>query len=300
MSESGSQDEESGEEGEQTLCDSSTSDGEGDLVTEGEREMITINKVLANLPCGGCTYCARAQQNWGQFTENVDDTIPLAKRPYGSTQPKDTREPVVQISRVSVSKRGDELAIWSEGEGDIWVQEVGGDLGVNLGYSQEELKENQSKDPDLKWVVQWRKTKGEPSEEEIFLSGPAPKYYWLNRELFVLSGDNILYRKGVKGEADRVVIPQVSRKELMELCHDIPAAGHQGGDRTYQRIKPRYYWRGMKKEIEQYVASCALCSQNKKATRPNRHPMVKTSRRGTNGKGSSRFCGAPPKNRTRK
>ena len=223
-----------------------------------------VDKVLANLPCGGCTYCARAQQNWGQFTENVDDTIPLAKRPYGSTQPKDTREPVVQISRVSVSKRGDELAIWSEGEGDIWVQEVGGDLGVNLGYSQEELKENQSKDPDLKWVVQWRKTKGEPSEEEIFLSGPAPKYYWLNRELFVLSGDNILYRKGVKGEADRVVIPQVSRKELMELCHDIPAAGHQGGDRTYQRIKPRYYWRGMKKEIEQYVASCALCSQNKR------------------------------------
>ncbi|VDI79723.1 nucleosome-remodeling factor subunit BPTF [Mytilus galloprovincialis] len=209
------------------------------------------------------------------FTENVDDTIPLAKRPYGSTQTKDTREPVVQISRVAVSKRGDELAIWSEGEGDIWVQERGGDPGVNLGYSQEKLKENQSKDPDLKWVVQWRKTKGEPSEEEIFLSGPAPKYYWLNRELFVLNGDNILYKKGMKGDADRVVIPQVSRKKLMELCHDIPAAGHQGGDRTYQRIKPRYYWRGMKKEIEQYVASCALCSQNKKATRPNRHPMVK-------------------------
>ena len=38
MSESGSQDEESGEEGEQTLCDSSTSDGEGDLVTEGKEK----------------------------------------------------------------------------------------------------------------------------------------------------------------------------------------------------------------------------------------------------------------------
>ncbi|VDI74776.1 Hypothetical predicted protein [Mytilus galloprovincialis] len=51
MSESGSQDEESGEEGEQTLCDSSNSDGEGDLVTEGEREMITISQLT-----GGTMY----------------------------------------------------------------------------------------------------------------------------------------------------------------------------------------------------------------------------------------------------
>ncbi|VDI79722.1 Hypothetical predicted protein [Mytilus galloprovincialis] len=51
MSESGSQDEESGEEGEQTLCDSSISDEEGDLVTEGEREMITISQLT-----GGTMY----------------------------------------------------------------------------------------------------------------------------------------------------------------------------------------------------------------------------------------------------
>ncbi|VDI81407.1 Hypothetical predicted protein [Mytilus galloprovincialis] len=52
MSESGSQDEESGEEGELTLCDSSNSDGEGDLVTEGEREMITISQLTG----GGTMY----------------------------------------------------------------------------------------------------------------------------------------------------------------------------------------------------------------------------------------------------
>ena len=30
-----------------------------------------------DLPCGGCKYCVRADQNWKAFTETVDDTVPL-------------------------------------------------------------------------------------------------------------------------------------------------------------------------------------------------------------------------------
>ena len=31
-----------------------------------------------DLPCKGCKYCARAQQQWSRFEEEVDDVIPLA------------------------------------------------------------------------------------------------------------------------------------------------------------------------------------------------------------------------------
>ncbi|KAH3871578.1 hypothetical protein DPMN_034783 [Dreissena polymorpha] len=33
---------------------------------------------VKDLPCGGCPYCTRADQQWGQFIEEVDDAVPLA------------------------------------------------------------------------------------------------------------------------------------------------------------------------------------------------------------------------------
>ena len=29
------------------------------------------------LPCGGCRYCVRADSQWGTFTREVDDAVPL-------------------------------------------------------------------------------------------------------------------------------------------------------------------------------------------------------------------------------
>ena len=37
-----------------------------------------VDVQLKDLPCGGCTYCTRAHEQWGQFMEDVDDTIGLA------------------------------------------------------------------------------------------------------------------------------------------------------------------------------------------------------------------------------
>ncbi|KAH3810233.1 hypothetical protein DPMN_138623 [Dreissena polymorpha] len=37
----------------------------------------TVQKVK-DIPCGGCPYCTRADQQWGQFIEEVDDAVPLA------------------------------------------------------------------------------------------------------------------------------------------------------------------------------------------------------------------------------
>ncbi|CAC5408722.1 unnamed protein product [Mytilus coruscus] len=88
------------------------------------------------------TLCSLLKE-FQDFTVNVDDTIPLAKKSARVKQTRGTPEQAVQISRVSVSRMGDELAIWTEGEGDIWVQEIGEDPGVNLGASQEELLGNQ-------------------------------------------------------------------------------------------------------------------------------------------------------------
>ena len=35
--------------------------------------------------------------------------------------------------------------------------------------------------------------------------------------------------------------------------------GHQGVTCTYCLIKCQYYWKGMNKDIQKYIASCTLC-----------------------------------------
>jgi len=41
-----------------------------------QEEISCIN--LTGLPCGGCNYCVRADRNWSEFQEAVDDAVPLA------------------------------------------------------------------------------------------------------------------------------------------------------------------------------------------------------------------------------
>lgn len=36
-------------------------------------------------------------------------------------------------------------------------------------------------------------------------------------------------------------IPSTMKTEVMNLCHDVPAAGHQGVSRTLSRVKERFY-----------------------------------------------------------
>ena len=41
---------------------------------------------------------------------------------------------------------------------------------------------------------------------------------------------------------------------ILLACHDNPATGgHFGRDKTYQKIHARYWWKGMKADIEKYI-----------------------------------------------
>ena len=71
----------------------------------------------------------------------------------------------------------------------------------------------------------------------------------------------VLYRKtkrpGLKQTTLQLVLPVGYRAVAIKGCHD--EVGHPGMDRTYLLIADRFYWPGMKIEIEKYVTSCARC-----------------------------------------
>lgn len=65
--------------------------------------------------------------------------------------------------------------------------------------------------------------------------------------------------------------------KLIEENHDSPQSGHSGFHRTYNRIKERYTWKNMKKDIRNYIRKCESCQKNKISRRRFIHPMEITT-----------------------
>jgi hypothetical protein len=81
--------------------------------------------------------------------------------------------------------------------------------------------------------------------------------------------DNLLIKDGILYYVDpvtgkgRLVVPPSLRLKLMFIGHDSPLAGHRGATKTYQALKERYWWGGMRKEIYHYCGGCLKCHQAK-------------------------------------
>ena len=163
-------------------------------------------------------------------------------------------EPVVECNNVSTDKTSGILT------NHTW------------GFSNVDLKQAQEKDESLRLILEWVKSQKEPTEKELFIASPAAKSYWLNKELFLLI-DGVLFRK--KDELDDVVliVPKKLQTDAIELCHNVPLAGHQGIARTKLKVQERFFWHNMNSAIGTHVIQCEVCELNKKNCRQGRQGM---------------------------
>ena len=87
--------------------------------------------------------------------------------------------------------------------------------------------------------------------------------------------DGILLRKP-KNQLDnprRVVDLKRRQYELLQEIHDSSWAGHRGAWPTYLKLKERYYWKNMSRDIEEYVRICEKCQMHSsKVVRESLHP----------------------------
>ena len=51
--------------------------------------------------------------------------------------------------------------------------------------------------------------------------------------------------------------------KLMSACHASALGGHSGVPVTYSRMKKLFAWRGMKKDVSQFVRTCLVCQPAK-------------------------------------
>ncbi|UYV73827.1 hypothetical protein LAZ67_11001042, partial [Cordylochernes scorpioides] len=74
-----------------------------------------------------------------------------------------------------------------------------------------------------------------------------------------------LYKKNPnpEGRAWLLVVPKKRRKEIMSEFHNHMLNGHLGVARTTYRLKNKYHWPSMLKDVSEFVKTCHLCQSRK-------------------------------------
>ncbi|KAL5457235.1 hypothetical protein EMCRGX_G034481 [Ephydatia muelleri] len=89
--------------------------------------------------------------------------------------------------------------------------------------------------------------------------------------------DGVLCCKYTPGplEKEKIVpiVPLSLQPTALKVNHDIISSGHQGVEKTLQRLKRTAYWIGMAKDTELYCRSCMVC-QRSKLPMPTPVPMT--------------------------
>jgi hypothetical protein len=82
--------------------------------------------------------------------------------------------------------------------------------------------------------------------------GEAPGFHFTNDDL-LRTGDA------------RTVVPNDAelKRDILDEAHKTKYTIHPGSTKMYQDLKKKFWWRGMKRDIAEYVAQCHVCQQVK-------------------------------------
>lgn len=83
--------------------------------------------------------------------------------------------------------------------------------------------------------------------------------------------EGLLY--SIEGDKELLVVPRKLKPIVLQLAHDNPSSGHLAIKKTLSRIKQRFTWPQMRKEVEEYCRTCAAC-QNPQINPPPGAPLV--------------------------
>ncbi|KAI9550717.1 pol polyprotein [Daphnia sinensis] len=102
--------------------------------------------------------------------------------------------------------------------------------------------------------------------------GPIPS--WVSEIDYFFVEDGLLCKHYEPTSAQRrnfeqcqVVVPLSLRKQLLQEYHDSPLSGHMATRRTFLRLRDKYYWPTMLRDVKEYCTSCEPCALGRRVHR---------------------------------
>ena len=120
------------------------------------------------------------------------------------------------------------------------------------------IREAQEADPTLSTVRQQLLSRQKPAFQGQWRKGALGAY---RRIWHQLAFNNDILVRCISPSSSKLVVPTSLQSSVLQHCHDLPASGHLGVDKTFSRVRESFYWPGYSRSVDQYVASCHLCQQ---------------------------------------
>ena len=134
----------------------------------------------------------------------------------------------------------------------------------------------QEEDDDVSKVKEWVKEGARPDLKDIQDRSFYLKSLWTQWDRLAIK-DNLLMRKWDIVETGQTlwqtIVPLKQRRVVLNYSHDIKASGHLGIKKTLGRIRQRFYWPGLRNDVQTYVNGCETCAKRKGPGRIRRAPM---------------------------
>jgi len=128
-----------------------------------------------------------------------------------------------------------------------------------------EIKAAQTADPCIGQLAKWVQKLEKPPYQEIQGAEPTLKYYWARFEQ-LLERNGLIYLRTYDETGEpttRLLIPEQLRGEILTEAHNAKVAGHLGEEKTLGRLRTRFHWKGMKKDVQNWIRHCPQCERVK-------------------------------------
>ena len=158
-------------------------------------------------------------------------------------------------------------------DGDYNEPVIDKELVLNLMvFGDLKTSKTQRSDLYLSWVIDILEGKIEYPVSKKKLDATEKRLFGILPNL-VLEKGRLWYLLHVEGSRDRLlfVVPECDVVKTISEVHDSETGGHLGIDKTLDKIKARFYWVGMAKDVKRYVTECHFCQATKA---PKSYPVA--------------------------
>jgi hypothetical protein len=130
----------------------------------------------------------------------------------------------------------------------------------------EEMRRAQSKDYYLGPILMYLETGKHPAD----MTKRNATRVRTDCETFTIQ-DGVVYKK--HGDELLLAIPVCKRKDLLYSAHESLMSLHPGVTKTMLRLRDKYWFPGMQREVEKHIAECGSCQSRKNPKLPIRVPL---------------------------
>ena len=135
-------------------------------------------------------------------------------------------------------------------------------------------------------MVDWLKTGVKPARCDVEGGGCKLLSYWSQWGRLLLRDGLVLRRwendKTGQEIYQQICLPEIFVPQVLHVLHNSPSAGHIGVSKTLEKVRRRFYWHGMREDVENHIRRCSPCAQCKLPRAPlinikSGHPLQRVA-----------------------